>query len=81
MHRPKAVNGKPRTHAMKRPRNKADIISAIPDLLEALEALALDLRNAANGHGIGNLDTLASLAENALTKAGYEITTKHAPTP
>ena len=44
---------------MKRPRNKADIISAIPDLLEALEALALDLRNAANGHGIGNLDTLA----------------------
>lgn len=51
----------------------AQAIAAVPDLLEALECLALDLRNAAKGHGIGNLDTMAGLAESALAKAGYTL--------
>jgi hypothetical protein len=38
----------------------------LEQMSEALECLALDLRNAANGHGIGNLNTMANLAESCL---------------
>jgi hypothetical protein len=33
--------------------------------LELIECLAVDLRNASKGFGIGNLDTMAALAEDA----------------
>jgi hypothetical protein len=42
-----------------------DTKQKLRDALELIECLATDLRNAAKGFGIGNLDTMATLAEDA----------------